>query len=418
MFGGFAQNVFYEIAKDDIPGFAGQYEDCGANSPVLIVLIKNPSLRGTEILASELSVSKFKDTGTPNASKVFEVIDERIGKRFGTERFLSSTEQNPKTLNANDVIKFRYVDYDFAELTQWKNLLINELAQEVGWVTMVGIDMFENKVLLLVDEKTNIPSIQEELDIFLADNSIPVQAIKLGQGSITNSGSKSSGSTGGGNTKNLGDKERPLVAGLEIELDGGECTLGWFAKRFNTLGFVTAWHCSSSSGDHDVFQDRQIDSGEKIAIARNGHRSATIDPYDVLFAQAQTSNYNIEVAWPTSLGSRVYTGSTKRLYDVIPEASLSNGTIYMVGNNSGRQNAGTVRYIDLTSPVTNVIFSCTTHSVIGGGDSGGPVILDYNGVLWLAGIIHGFGVVHRLMSKLTLSRSRLLKIPFRIVLRK
>lgn len=388
----FAQDEFLEIEQRDIPGFAGMYEVPGSNPPQLMVMIKNPNSAGTEFSASALSTQNL-DIDLPNPAEIFEIHDERIGRDFGSEYYLKSPDGTLTTQSATEAVQYRFVEYSITELYTWRDIIMDELAKTVDWVTGAGIEPVNNRVLLVVDIREDDPAfVRSEVDAFLKENNILAGAVRLEEGYETEETSFGGGSSGGRSSKkdSLNSSVRPLVAGLEIEVDGGECTIGWFARSGRDYGFVTAYHCLEFSSGSRVSVTQNL-SGDRVATINERYNESDMAPYDVVFAEMPGTNFLEKVAWPATDGRLSYS-STKSLRSVAPEAQLLNGVLYVVGNNSGRKLSSGVpsdALLDFESSRSGLIYSCTKRRITQGGDSGGTWVLVRNNRYYLAGVHRG-----------------------------
>ena len=387
----FAQDEFLEIEQSDIPGLAGMYEIPG-DPPQLMVMIKNPEQAGVEISASALSTQSL-DIDLPTPTEVVEIYNEGTGPEFG-DAYPKSPDGTLTTQSATEAVQYRFVNYSITELYTWRDVITDELPQTVDWVSGAGIEPVNNRVLLVVDTReADFGVVREEVEVFLKAHDIPREAVRLVEGYSGDDISFGSGSSGGGSSSrdNLQDEVRPLVAGLEIGVPGGGCTLGWFARSGRDYGFVTAYHCLqlASGRSTEITQDRR---GRRVATVNEEYELENTAPYDVVFAEMPGTNFREEVAWPATNGTLSYS-STRSLLGVASERYLINSVLYLVGKNSGRKLSGGLSngdLIDYKNVVTGLIISCTRNYVAQTGDSGGPWILVRNNRYYLAGIHQGW----------------------------
>lgn len=184
------------LAKTEIPGFAGHYLNA-AGEPVVLV------------------------TDTQHATRAQEHV-----------RSLRSAQQR-----AALEVRTRVVRYDFAELFDWKNLVLATL-RGAGLV-VADIDESSNSLYIEVEVSTDTAVIRRTL----SDRGVPSEAINIVYGEPLQPSS------------DLDNSFRPIRGGTRFETIGG-CSIG-FTGRTNTVPklavFYTASHCSvddfSNGGD-------------------------------------------------------------------------------------------------------------------------------------------------------------------------
>jgi hypothetical protein len=137
--------------------------------------------------------------------------------------------------------------FAFPKLKRWHDDIVRDVLVQPG-VVFTGISHSQNRVVIGM-ENSKVRSVVEEQ---LNKLGVPREAVSL----METGPVKFLQGIHDPSSPTLRDRHRPLVGGLEIgtppDGKGGDCTIGFIAKRFNILGFVTASHCGSEIGHVDT----------------------------------------------------------------------------------------------------------------------------------------------------------------------
>jgi hypothetical protein len=191
----------------------------------------------------------------------------------------------------------------------------------------------------------------------------------------------------------LRDKQRPVIAGVQIRFSQFVCSLGYPAQRDGVLGFVTASHCSDSQGAVDetsYYQPLNQVADEFIGteIADPAYlRTLNGCPRG---RKCRYSDANFSQGSPTvafSLGRIAKTtGANNGSLEIAGEFTISGEATATVGstaNKVGRTTGWTQGTVTRTCTDTgvsgsNIVLLCqdfveSSIQLVAGGDSGSPV---------------------------------------------
>ena len=205
----------------------------------------------------------------------------------------------------------------------------------------------------------------------------------------------------------LGDKVRPVVGGLQIRFSQFLCSLGFNARRGNTVGYVTASHCSNEQGSVDgtkYYQPLNQVADEFIG-------TEVADPAffrcparrRCRFSDSNFSAGDTAVFFPFGRIART-TGPNDGSLDIGGEfiitakgPAISGNTANKVGRTTG-WTQGTVTHTCANIGVsgTNIVLLCqdivenTEVQIVAAGDSGSPVFrINADGNVTLLGNLWG-----------------------------
>ena len=193
--GGLAQDEsFYEISKNYVSGFAGFFPGGEPEQPdpsKVVIYLKNPQLSGKEYTLSELRSNNISSLAvgyssiSEPVSKLIEYLDfeERAlnGDQGGLEMppFLRGVDGKRLTINEiEDKISYRFVDYDFIELKEWKQIFIDLMLNEHR-DSMMSVDIAdeENKIRLGANLNVEMEAFKTEMRAFAEKMGVPPEAL-------------------------------------------------------------------------------------------------------------------------------------------------------------------------------------------------------------------------------------------------
>ncbi len=212
----------------------------------------------------------------------------------------------------------------------------------------------------------------------------------------------------------LNDFHRPLVGGLQINLNIGNCTLGFNAVRKGVSGFITNSHCTNTQGGIEgtvYYQPDQSSAANRIGVE-------AVDPVyfkggicppnrrcrysDTAFAK-RDNGVSASLGFIAKSDPSPSTGWNGDLYRITAKSDAIVGQfVEKVGRTMGRSGAN----VDATcrnfvvNTTANVFLLCQTTAQLFplGGDSGSPVFtpngsdVTVRGELWGGSASTGQGV--------------------------
>jgi hypothetical protein len=209
----------------------------------------------------------------------------------------------------------------------------------------------------------------------------------------------------------LRDKQRPVMAGVQIRFSQFVCSLGYPAFRDGVLGFVTASHCSDKQGTVD--ETSYYQPLNQVADEFIGTEIAD-PPYLRNISgcprgrKCRYSDANFNLGAPGvafSLGTIARTtGVNNGSLEIAGEFSISGegtATVGSTANKVGRTTGWTQGIVTRTCTDTgvsasNIVLLCqdfvesASVQLVGGGDSGSPTFrIERNGSATLLGNLWG-----------------------------
>lgn len=289
--------------------------------------------------------------------------------------YLVDTAQAGKVRALGPDVRIRQGRYDFRQLYQWKNALLNVMSRPE--VVFLDIDETTNRVLIGLDKDAVVKD-RGVIHGLVASARVPVEAVEIKDVSAIH------------HLATLQDRVRPVPGGVQIAFGGFVCTLGFGANRAGVVGFVTNSHCSGTQGG---VQGTVIFQNTNTAANRIGVE--TVDPAyftgagcpagrrcrrsDTAFIRYDSSTLRefARIARTNGVGSLTVSTTSPRFTITGTAAFPSAGqTLNKMGRTTG-WSRGTV-----TNTCVNINVSGTTITQlcqdivaanVAGGDSGSPV---------------------------------------------
>jgi hypothetical protein len=198
---------------------------------------------------------------------------------------------------------------------------------------------------------------------------------------------------------------RPAVGGLQINVPGFLCSLGFNAIRNGQRSFITASHCTNRQGGVEAtpyYQPLQSTAPVKIATEVSdpgyssnktgcpaGYRCRFSDAARAAYASTTTSSLG-KIAKTTGPNNNSITINGS--FSITAEGIASVGqTVGKVGRTSGWTTGRvTNRCVNVQLSGTNIVLLCQNivSARVRSGDSGGPVFKGSTNVI-LTGILWG-----------------------------
>jgi hypothetical protein len=369
---------FLEMADGSIPGLTSYYID---ENQVVFVLIKEAS--------SSSSLQAM--SATQRTAWVRDRLVASVGEA------LSDTLELPLEQLQNVQVSIVESKYDARELSAWANLTQNSLSQLSG-VTSLGFNITTGKLLVGISPDTYDATLAQ-LNSFLKSNGIPADAIKIEVGSVRFS-------SGGGTTppplKNANYTQRPLILALAIDVNSPSagrtkvCSIGFFARKGSSYGFVTAYHCAvNANSTQEVHQSTYLtNKSQKVGSSGSGigGDASAISQIDAMFVKLDPGIGFLRNEFPnvSSTGEYTTTSSVRG-----KKLSLLSNTMTVISRRQG-QYSGRV-YTTRVFPNHPFLFQglaknlyCfpKTNGTLN-GESGTLVINTTSGVNSIAGILTG-----------------------------
>jgi hypothetical protein len=276
-------------------------------------------------------------------------------------------------------IRLHAADYGFTELRQWQEAHSDGTLQIQG-VVYVDIDEAGNRLKIALADLGQRDAVLAQL----SQKQIPEAAVEF---ISTPAIEPLSGHS-------LQDRQRPMMGGIQISPNGGNCTMGFLAVLNGVAGFVTNSHCSSTQGGLDgtrFFQASSSSEADFIGVEAAdpaygntigcpaGRACRLSDSLFVRLAPGTASGDSVAaqfgwIALPASIGDMNADGMvriTKTNSDLIV-----GDIITKVGRTSGRTTGVvTSTCVSTNSPTLNFTHLCQYMAAMNGGpgDSGSPV---------------------------------------------
>lgn len=149
-------------------------------------------------------------------------------------------------------------EYSSSQLNDWHNRMSLDVLAMPG-VVFTDVDEGVNRLRVGVEDLALVSAVEERL----AALDVPRAAVEIEQAEPIMAATGPTATPIAGN-KTLRDKIRPLIGGLE--LDDGNCTLGFIAKLGNQTGFVTNSHCTLKMGVVDGGVFSQSKPADKVGV--------------------------------------------------------------------------------------------------------------------------------------------------------
>jgi hypothetical protein len=351
-----------------------------------------------------LFVDESKDTlyayMVPNQAGESATLDQTITEILGSGR---PTVQRFEVLPAQ---------YTYQQLGDWKSRLTPTVLAMPGAV-FTAIDDPNNRLRIGVEDLSLGPTVEAAL----ATLSIPFEAVTIEQVSAKDFAELRPEEDEAVNLSEplatLRDRFRPLVGGLQIEIDQEntrsitECTLGFNATREKVRGFVTANHCihDRSRPKSAIFfqpsnsQDNRVGTGsvspptfdhKTNKKCLEGHKCRYSDTMFVKLDDGAASSQGL-IARP-AVGSSDWNGTDT--FSIVGKATPMYGLkVTFVGSQSGRREgmvtvaSASQRGPDDIKYLCQTIVQWSTTPVV--GDSGSPAFsigrnneVDILGIVW------------------------------------
>lgn len=322
-----------------------------------------------------------------------------LDERGTTHVYLQDVTRAGEMLGLSDRVVFERGDYDFRDLKAWKDQVRPELS--VAGAVFLDIDERRNRLVFGV-EREAIDRFTEELQRYLRDTRVPPEAVIVQAAEPIQP------------VALLTDTIRPVPGGVQISVrlnssSIGFCTLGTNAVRAGVKGFITASHCTPTSGFVDGSTFAQSTLGFPIGVETvdppfflggscpSGRRCRRSDTAFFAYNSASLSAGG-KIANPLFWGLN---SGTLQISPAIPRlpvggflfGNLPSGTlVFKVGSTTGGTmgsvNCTCVDVNDSTSTITQLCQDIAGARA-GSGDSGSPVFVQSGGVATLAGIVWG-----------------------------
>jgi hypothetical protein len=322
-----------------------------------------------------------------------------LDERGATHVYLQDVTRAGEMLGLGDRVVFERGDYDFRDLKAWKDQVRPELS--VAGAVYLDIDERRNRLVFGV-EREAIDSFTEELQRFLRDTRVPPEAVIVQAAEPIRP------------VALVTDTIRPVPAGVQISVrlnssSIGFCTLGPNAVRVGVKGFITASHCTPTSGFVDGSTFAQSTLGFPIGVETvdppfliggscpSGRRCRHSDTAFVAYNSASLSA-GAKIAnplfWGVSSGTLQISLVTPRLpvggflFGNLPSGTL----VFKVGSTTGGTMGSVIcTCADINDSTSTITQLCqdVAGAVARSGDSGAPVFIQSGGVATLAGIVWG-----------------------------
>lgn len=329
---------------NDVPGFGGLYVDTDNRLHVFLT-----------------------DTSTRQASvtAIGQFVDAHGG-------------QSARLLQAMVVHKARY---DFRQLSQW-HVAVSGRVNQKG-ITQTAIDKSANRLEIGVLDNSTLARVRGELGVA----GVPSEAAAVRIISPTNI------------TTTLRDFSRPVRGGLQVQLGGGFCTLGFNAySRFfydtdsSSAYFVTNSHCTDSFGSSTGQQAGQPDLNNLIGyevadppLITNASDSRCPVGRNCRFSDAALFQYYDGVSREHATIEKLSSGLTISGYYTINDANRNasffpNETMMKVGRTTGFSSAlignqcvTVAQFANGVDTGRTMVCQAQANYSSGPGDSGSPV---------------------------------------------
>ncbi|MDA1280346.1 MAG: hypothetical protein O3B95_09980 [Chloroflexi bacterium] len=320
-----------------VPGFGGFYRDPGDKN-VTVILLDDPS-----------KLSRARDA-------MVAVFGESI-LRSGS-------------------VRADHADYDLRALKQWYDDVVSGLRQEFDVVNERSIDESNNQIKIGISDLAQTESIIQ----YFLEHGVPRSAVNvIYAGPLVFDA-------------DLGDKQRPVKGGLEIESTTATigCTLGFLTKRDGTPGFVTNSHCTNTEDGDDSSPNNKFsqDDGSTDLIGTEQEDNALYtggscaggdscrDSDGAFISLNAGMTYGLGyIAKTTGLGSTTIASSPNEWRITSEGVPGANDDVERVGYING-WDTGTVSDTCVSvGEASRTILCATKVSNFGGGsgDSGAPV---------------------------------------------
>lgn len=289
--------------------------------------------------------------------------------------YLVDTAQAAKLRALGPDVRIRQGRYDFRQLHQWKNSLLDVMSRPD--VVMLDIDETKNVVRISLDKDSLVKNRAGVTDL-AAKAGVPADALLVDEMPAIH------------NLATLQDRVRPVPGGVQIAFGGFVCTKGFGANRGGVVGFVTNSHCSGTQGG---VQGTVIYQNTNTAANRIGVE--TVDPAyftgsgcpagrrcrysDTAFIRYDSSGLRefARIARTTGVGSLTVSTTSPRFTITGTSAFPTAGQVL---NKMGRTTGWSRGSVSSTCANINVSGSTITQlcqdvvvANVAGGDSGSPV---------------------------------------------
>jgi hypothetical protein len=308
-----------------------------------------------------------------------DLIVRLVDRKWESEAVAAVAPLASRAIDALSSTRVISADYDFRQLNNWKQIARMEILPLPGVITL-DVDEVKNRLFIGVEDTQLIPTVESALQT----TSIPKEAVVMGEASVPKLA--------------LRDRVRPVVGGLQIDSDKGECTLGFNAVRNDTLLFSTAGHCSDERAVVDLqpqtfhqpdypddligteYQEEPWDFGPNCPSGRQCKYA------DFLLATYEIPEDSVvvgQIARPTYRGRwqgsvEMSTTNPHFLIRAVDHYPVTGEWLEKVGRTTG----WTYGYVimscvdwEIETQQYHIIYYCTNGAMggVGDGDSGAPV---------------------------------------------
>jgi hypothetical protein len=290
--------------------------------------------------------------------------------------YLTDTSRAATVQALGSDVRIHQGDYDFRQLQQWKDALLDLLARPD--VVLIDADESKNRVRVgLNKEVTSLTSKSAALETALANAGVPADAVIFEEVPPIH------------NLATLRDRVRPVPGGVQIAFGGFVCTKGFGANRAGVAGFVTNSHCSGTQGgvQGTVMYQATNSAANRIGIETadpayftgsgcpGGRRCRFSDSSFIRYDSSGAREFG-RIA-RTSVGSLTVSTTAPRFSITATASSPSTGqTVNKVGRTTGWSRGGvssTCVNVNVSGSTITQLCQSIVNARVGGGDSGSPV---------------------------------------------
>jgi hypothetical protein len=266
-------------------------------------------------------------------------------------------------------------DYDFRQLAEWKNALLDVLGRPD--VVYLDVDERTNRVRIGLNREIKTKDVAG-LEAAVAAAAVPAGAVVYSEVAPIH------------NLATLQDKVRPVPGGVQIAFGSFLCTKGFGANRAGVVGFVTNSHCSGTQGgvQSTVMYQNTNSAANRIGIETADPAYFTGSPCpagrrcrysDSAFARYDSSGLRefARIARTTAVGSLTVSTTSPR-FTITGTANFPSAgqTLNKMGRTTGWSRgtvSSTCANINVSGTTITLLCQDLVTAAVNSGDSGSPV---------------------------------------------
>lgn len=292
--------------------------------------------------------------------------------------YLKDARQAPALKALGPVVRIHQGDYDFRQLRQWKDSLLDVMA--LPGVVLLDADESRNRVRIGISNEAG-GGLEKRLDkvrVALAKARVPAEAVVFEEVPPIH------------NLATLRDRVRPVPGGVQIAFGNFLCTQGFGANRAGVAGFVTNSHCSGTQGgvQGTILYQNTNSSSNRIGVeiadptyftgsgCPSGRRCRFSDSSFIAYDSTSLRDFG-RIARTTGVGSLTVSTTSPRFTITATASSPSTGqTVNKMGRTTGwsRGTVGaTCVNVNVSGSTITQLCQSTVNASVGSGDSGSPV---------------------------------------------